>query len=47
MTIDEEQPDLIRMRPIRGSYAGAAAGIYGTEKEAAEYVRSEREGWNG
>lgn len=47
MTIDERQPNVIRMRPIRESYAGAAVGIYGTVKEAAEYVRSERESWDG
>lgn len=46
MSIDENHPGEVRVRPLRRSYAGIAAGIYGTPEEAADYVRRERAAWN-
>ena len=47
LTIDEDRPERLEMRRLRSSYAGVAAGVYGSEKEAAEYVRDERASWGG
>jgi bifunctional DNA-binding transcriptional regulator/antitoxin component of YhaV-PrlF toxin-antitoxin module len=46
VTIDEAQPDRVELRPIRRSYAGVLTGLYGTDEEALEYVRGERESWD-
>lgn len=43
---DDEEPGVVRVRPLRRSYAGVARGIYGSAEEAAEYVKGERASWN-
>ncbi len=43
--VDDGQPDEVRLRRIRHSYAGALAGVYGTPDEAAAYIRDERASW--
>jgi bifunctional DNA-binding transcriptional regulator/antitoxin component of YhaV-PrlF toxin-antitoxin module len=41
-----DSPDSIRMVRIRGSYAGALPGLWGsTQAEADEWLRSERASW--
>ena len=42
---DDEDPTRIRVRPLRRSYAGLLAGVYGTPEEMAAYLRDERAGW--
>ena len=44
--VDEAQPDRMQLRPIRRSYKGILAGVYGTDEEALEYVRGERASWD-
>jgi AbrB family looped-hinge helix DNA binding protein len=46
MEIDEARPDRVQIRPIRRSYAGILDGMFGTDEEALEYVRSERASWD-
>ena len=43
--VDEDQPEVIKMRPLHRSYAGACGELYGTPEEARAYVRAERESW--
>jgi antitoxin ChpS len=45
LEIDDEQPDRVELRPIRRSYAGILAGVFGTDDEAVAYVRGERASW--
>jgi bifunctional DNA-binding transcriptional regulator/antitoxin component of YhaV-PrlF toxin-antitoxin module len=44
--VDEARPDRMELRPIRRSYKGILAGVYGTDEEALEYVRAERASWD-
>jgi antitoxin component of MazEF toxin-antitoxin module len=44
--IDDEDPGSVRLRPIRRSYAGLLAGVYGTPEEAAAYIEEERASWS-
>lgn len=46
ISVDEEQPELAHLRRLPRSYAGIAAGVYGTSEEVAEYVRAERASWD-
>lgn len=39
-----DEPDTIRLRRIRSSYAGALADVYG---DADAYLRGERATWKG
>ena len=40
------QPGVVRMKRLRNSYAGIAAGVYGrTAEERAAYVTAERDSW--
>lgn len=34
------------MRPLRRSYAGALAGVYGSPEDVAAYVSGERSAWD-
>jgi len=34
------------VRPLRRSYAGALAGVYGTPEQVAAYVTGERRAWD-
>jgi hypothetical protein len=43
--IDDARPGRVELRPIRRSYAGILTGVYGTDEEALDYVRSERASW--
>lgn len=40
--IDPDEPDVVRLRRVRGSYAGALAAVYGDAREA---LAEERESW--
>jgi bifunctional DNA-binding transcriptional regulator/antitoxin component of YhaV-PrlF toxin-antitoxin module len=44
--VDEAQPGRMQIRPLRRSYKGILAGVYGTDEEALEYVRGERASWD-
>ena len=41
--LDEADPDVVRLRRVRTSYAGALKGLY---EPAAEYLEGERSGWD-
>jgi bifunctional DNA-binding transcriptional regulator/antitoxin component of YhaV-PrlF toxin-antitoxin module len=46
LSIDEERPTSVALRPIRRSYAGILKGVYGrNSEEIAEYLRGERASW--
>jgi len=40
--IDPADPDVVRLRRVRSSYAGALKGLY---EPAADYLEGERSGW--
>ena len=40
--IEPSDPDLVRLRRVRSSYAGALRGLYGP---VGEYLEGERAGW--
>jgi hypothetical protein len=40
--LEPSDPDLVRLRRVRTSYAGALRGLYGP---VDEYVEGERAGW--
>jgi bifunctional DNA-binding transcriptional regulator/antitoxin component of YhaV-PrlF toxin-antitoxin module len=42
---DPDEPDVLRVRAVRHSYAGLLAGLYGTADEALRDVRAEQESW--
>jgi bifunctional DNA-binding transcriptional regulator/antitoxin component of YhaV-PrlF toxin-antitoxin module len=42
---DPTDPGVVRIRKARVSWAGAAAGIFGSEEEVLEYLREERASW--
>ena len=44
--VHEDQPETVQLRPLRRSYAGAAAGAYGTPDEVRAYVQGERAAWS-
>jgi len=41
--IDPEDPDVVRLRRVRTSYAGALKGLY---EPTSEYLEGERSGWD-
>ena len=41
--IEPSDPDVVRLRRIRTSYAGALKGLY---EPSAEYLEGERAGWD-
>jgi antitoxin component of MazEF toxin-antitoxin module len=43
--LDDERPGELRLRPVRRSYAGALAGVFGTAGEAKRYLQEERASW--
>ena len=46
VTLDEEHPKQIEIRPIQRSYFGILRGVYGKDsEEIAEYIRGERAAW--
>ena len=42
---DPDEPDVLRVRAVRRSYAGLLAGVYGNADEPLRYVRAEQESW--
>lgn len=40
--VDPAEPDVVRLRRLRSSYAGALADVYG---DAAEALAEERQSW--
>jgi hypothetical protein len=40
--IDPADPDVVRLRRVRSSYAGALKGLY---EPTADYLEGERSGW--
>ena len=44
--VSDDQPEVAQIRPVRRSYAGAAAGLYGTPEEVCAYIRGERDAWD-
>jgi bifunctional DNA-binding transcriptional regulator/antitoxin component of YhaV-PrlF toxin-antitoxin module len=41
--LDEANPDVVRLRRVRSSYAGALKGLY---EPTGEYLEGERSGWD-
>lgn len=41
--LESSDPDVVRLRRVRTSYAGALKGLY---EPVAEYLAGEREGWD-
>ena len=41
--IDPADPDVVRLRRVRASYAGALKGLY---EPTSEYLKGERSGWD-
>jgi len=41
--LDPAEPDLLRLRRVRTSYAGALKGLY---EPTGEYLEGERSGWD-
>lgn len=41
--LESSDPDVVRLRRVRSSYAGALKGLY---EPVAEYLDGEREGWD-
>lgn len=41
--LEPSDPDVVRLRRVRSSYAGALKGLY---EPVAEYVEGERSGWD-
>ncbi|TAK29378.1 MAG: AbrB/MazE/SpoVT family DNA-binding domain-containing protein [Chloroflexota bacterium] len=44
--VQEDQPEMAQLRPLRRSYAGVAAGVYGTPDEVRDYVDGEHAAWS-
>jgi len=44
--VQEDNPEVIQIRPLHRSYAGVAAGTYGTPDEVRAYIRGERSAWD-
>ncbi len=42
---ERDDPDVVRLRRVRRSYAGALRGAFGDADEAAAYLEEERESW--
>ena len=44
---DPAEPGIVRIRKARVSWAGAAAGAFGSEDDVLAFLREERAGWGG
>ena len=42
---DPAEPGIVRVRKAGTTWAGALAGVFGTEEEFATFVREERASW--
>ncbi len=46
ISVQDDQPERIQIRPLHRSYAGVATGVYGTPKEIRAYIERERDAWD-
>ena len=44
--LDEGAPDTVCIRRLPESFAGIAAGVYGSADEVTAYVQGERDAWD-
>ncbi len=44
--VSDDQPLVAEIRPLRRTYAGVAAGIFGTPEDVHAYVQGERHAWD-
>jgi bifunctional DNA-binding transcriptional regulator/antitoxin component of YhaV-PrlF toxin-antitoxin module len=42
---DPAEPGVVRVRKARASWAGAAAGVFGSQEEILAFLREERASW--
>jgi len=42
---DPAEPGVVRLRKARATWAGAAAGAFGSEEEVLAFLREERASW--
>jgi bifunctional DNA-binding transcriptional regulator/antitoxin component of YhaV-PrlF toxin-antitoxin module len=42
---DPTEPGMVRVRKARDSWAGSAAGVFGSEEEVLAFLREERASW--
>jgi bifunctional DNA-binding transcriptional regulator/antitoxin component of YhaV-PrlF toxin-antitoxin module len=42
---DPAEPGVVRIRKARASWAGAAAGVFGSDEEMLAFLREERASW--
>jgi len=42
---DPAEPGVVRVRKARASWAGATAGVFGSEEEVLAFLREERASW--
>lgn len=42
---DPAEPGVVRVRKARASWAGAAAGVFGSDEEVLAFLREERASW--
>lgn len=42
---DPAEPGVVRVRKARASWAGAAAGVFGSDEEVIAFLREERASW--
>lgn len=42
---DPAEPGVVRVRKARASWAGAAAGVFGSDDEVLAFLREERASW--
>jgi bifunctional DNA-binding transcriptional regulator/antitoxin component of YhaV-PrlF toxin-antitoxin module len=45
VALDDADPDVIQLRPLRKSYAGVAADIYGRTDDIVHYLQEEQAAW--
>jgi AbrB family looped-hinge helix DNA binding protein len=46
VSLDEDAAEVISLRRLPRSFAGVAAGAYGSAEEVAAYVDGERDAWD-
>jgi len=43
--VDPSEPSTARVKLVRGSFAGALTGVYGTTEDVRRFLREERAAW--
>ncbi len=43
--MEDGENDVVHLRRLRKSYAGIAAGVYGSSQDIAVYLEEERQAW--